>query len=263
MMRKLHLILLPILGITNGIVCANSNILSESAGNPASARSSDLDTAIRITLAQDDRRTTLAAQDWFYVGVYGGASYKSFPQSKQAVDLPGAGTSDVYQPAKRYSPYFAAEFGIRPWQYLSFGVRYWYASSATASFNLDNGGSIFSNGEIKMAFSGINLSMTAHFPIASIDSEILLSTGPAIVFSKFSPTTTIPGYNNPALKETNKTNIRPFVSLGYQYLLPYSLSLGLEAQYIFGLGENTYAPYYSGSYVPNMLNLSLSLGYHL
>ncbi|WP_119344868.1 hypothetical protein [Facilibium subflavum] len=60
----------------------------------------------------------------------------------------------------------------------------------------------------------------------------------------------------------SKTSIRPFIALGYQYLLPYSLSIGVEAQYIFGTGNDVYAPYYGGSYMPNMLNLSLSIGYH-
>ncbi|WHN64858.1 hypothetical protein [Cysteiniphilum sp. QT6929] len=251
-MRKIYFIL-PALFFIQSISYAHTKPINSA---------SELDTAIQISLSEDDSRTALTANDWFYVGVYGGVSYKNFPQSKESITQ-SWGSDDLYQPAKRYSPYFAAEFGIRPWQYLSFGIRYWDAGSTSVALDNYNGLITQSNGESKMHFSGINILMTAHFPIASIDSEILLSTGPAIVFSQFSPSASqIPDYNNPALKESSKTNIRPFISLGYQYLLPYSLILGLEAQYIFGIGENTYSPYYNGSYVPSMLNLSLSLGYH-
>ncbi|WP_119328504.1 hypothetical protein [Cysteiniphilum halobium] len=251
-MRKIYFIL-PALFFIQSISYANSKPINSV---------SELDTAIQISLSEDDSRTALAANDWFYINVYGGLSYKAFPKSEQAVFRSDVGTYDIYQPAKRYSPYFAAEFGIRPWRYLTFGIRYWNTFNTDAQLRDSNGKVKFPNGDIKMSFSGINILVSARLPLPAINSEVILSSGPAIIFSQFNPTTTIASYDNPALKKINNTNIRPFVAVGYQYLLPYSLTLGLEAQYIFGIGKDVYSPYYGSSYVPNIFNLSLSIGYH-
>ncbi|WP_440616517.1 hypothetical protein [Cysteiniphilum sp. 6C5] len=251
-MRRIYFIL-PALFFIQSISYANSKPINSA---------SDLDTAIQMSLSEDDSRTTLAANDWFYMNVYGGLSYKAFPQSEQTIFRSDVGTYDIYQPAKRSSPYLAAEFGIRPWKYLTFGIRYWNTFNTNAQLIDNTGTDSFPNGDIKISFSGINILVSAHLTLPAINSEIILSTGPAIIFSQFNPATAIASYDNPALKKTNNTNIRPFVAVGYQYLLPYSLTLGLEAQYIFGIGKNIYSPYYGGSYVPNMFNLSLSIGYH-
>ncbi|WP_162902328.1 hypothetical protein, partial [Facilibium subflavum] len=137
---------------------------------------------VNSVLSQTDTSDNSVDQQstgWFYINVYGGGSYKSFPQAKQ-VELQPWGSDDVYQPAKRWSSYLAIEFGVQPWRYLSFSVRYWDAGSSSAALDNDNGVVIQSNGENNMAFSGVDIAMRAHFPIPSINSEILLSTGPSV-----------------------------------------------------------------------------------
>ncbi|WP_116963318.1 hypothetical protein [Fastidiosibacter lacustris] len=254
-MKKISFIL-PLIGIINTISYADSN-----TNNLSINSISDLDRAIQQTLAQDDHYTTQATNYWFYINIYGGASYKAFPSAKQIITQPW-GSDDIYQSSKQWSPYFAAKFGIRPFKYLSFAVSYWNAGSTKSQLDNDNGTVIQANGYSKMAFSGVDFYTTTHLPIPSVNSEILFSAGPTIVFSKFSPQTTLPNYQNPQLTKSSKINIRPFLAIEYQYQLPYAFTLGIEAKYIFGIGKNIYGPYYGSSYVPNMLNLSASLGYH-
>ncbi len=232
------------------------------AGQAGEMTSDDFVSAVFSQANITDTQQSQSKAKWFYVNVYGGGSYQSFPNTAQSKYQSSGDYYDIFQPASHWNFYYAAKLGIRPFEYLSFGLGYWNAgtSSSNLIYQAENGDK-FKNGQSQMSFSGINFYTTAHIPLWGKRHELQLSVGPSIILSSFDPELTVTKGFAQALKKTNKTNIRPFIAAEYQYMLGDAFSIGAQVQYILGTGSDISAPYNGGSYIPSMLNLSVSLGY--
>ncbi len=218
----------------------------------------------RLSVAEKEsaKQSRLNNMGWFYINVYGGGSYQFFPEDAQSKYQALGEFYDIFQPVNHMSVYYEVKFGVRPFEYLSFALSYWGGSGKNSEliYQTDNGAQ-YKNGQSQMSFSGVDFYTTAHIPLANQRHELQLSAGPAIIFSSFDPELKVTGSFSQDLKKTHKTNIRPFVAVEYQYMLGESFTIGTKLQYIFGVGEDVYAPYYGGNYVPSILSFSVSLGY--
>jgi hypothetical protein len=196
------------------------------------------------------------------LGAYGGISYRAYPTQSQKTALnEDGGYYNVFSPSNKLSPYYSFKFGIQPFKYFSIALSYWNAGGISNTLQADDGAILYNSGSYEMSLSGINTYFTGHIPLEKLNSEFLISAGPAIVFSKFKQNEKFDVENND-LSNKNFTTVRPFIAIEYQYKLTDSFTFNLAMEYLFGSGSKVYSPYYNGKYVPNLLNLSIGLGYH-
>ncbi|MBK2124243.1 hypothetical protein [Fangia hongkongensis] len=216
----------------------------------------------RFILAQSQKSPSCAKIHLFSLTLYGGVSYKQFPNNSQTAPLNAdGGYYDIFNPTPKYSPYFSMKFEIRPLTYFSIAISYWNTFKNSSGLSYDpHMGAPDPNGQSDMSFSGINFYTTIHLPVYSIHSDFLFSAGPSVVFSTFSPKQEISDIPS-TLDTKHRINVRPFFSLEYKYQLSNAFTLNTEIQYIYGLGHNIWSPYSNASYVPNMFNLSIGIGY--
>lgn len=215
-----------------------------------------------LNLKSDYNSITTYQHNWFFINAYGGISYHAYPNKSQETDLnENGGYYNIFTPADKLSPFYELKFGIQPFKYFSIAFSYWNAGNISSPLKAYDGEITYDSGTYEMSLSGFNAYLTGHIPLESLNSQFLISAGPALVFSKFKQSENFDNENND-LSNKNFTSIRPFIAIEYQYNINNSFTVNLAAEYLFGTGSNVYQPYYNEKYVPNLFNLSIGLGYH-